>query len=359
MQEENINLPKQNHWPGLWVILSFLILIAVIILVYYFVVKPNKNSSQFASQSTTPSTSVSLAFDQEETTKDMFLDPNGPYYHKVYKAVSDDGLSFTKTGGVILDKASVPDVIKMPDGRLFIYAVDGGMRSKSVLMVAISSDNGETWQQGSLQLKNSQGKTIAGGADPEIILLPDGKLRLFYVVFPEKKSSLDETGKPISTGGKTSINSAISSDGVNFQEEEGRRYQSTETITDPDIIKINDKWYMYLSIGPKLIAVSSSDGLNFSGEEIIRQQGSVSKTVAIGDSKYRQFYCKSGIASATSTDGLSWQDDSGLRLTGDQGQTICDPAPVKLDNQWLLFYKVGSASGTTNQPAGQVQPSTN
>lgn len=336
---------NKNLW--LWVILSLVILITLAAAGYFFIVKPNinKNSSESSSQAT----AGELSFDQQESTKDVFLDANGPYYHKVYKAESSDGLNFTKVGKVVLDKASVPDVIRMPDGRLFIYAVDGGFRSKSGLMVARSIDDGETWEQGSLQLKNAEGKTIAGGADPETILLADGKLQLFYVVFPEKKPPLDAQGQPMATGEKIKIKSATSTDGINFIEESGSRYESTDIITDPDIVKINNTWYMYLSLGPKLIAISATDGLNYQLGKTIRDQGSVSKTVAIGEGKYRQFFCNNGIESAVSSDGLTWQDEPGKRLTGNDKQFICDPAPVKLDSKWLMFYKAQEISAANQQ----------
>ena len=47
-------------------------------------------------------------FDRAPATKDPFNDASGPFYHKVYKAISKDGFNFDKAGEVILDKASVP-----------------------------------------------------------------------------------------------------------------------------------------------------------------------------------------------------------------------------------------------------------
>ncbi len=288
--------------------------------------------------------STELAFDQPEATQDPFNDASGPFYHNVYEATSEDGLDFTKEEGVILKKASVPDIVKMPDGRLVIYAVDGGMRSRSGFLVAISDDDGATWKQGSLQMKASGGPMA--GADPEAIILPNGKIRLYYMVAPMRNPT---PNSPAPIGEKVKIKSALSEDGINFEEEEGSRYESTEFTTDPDVIKIGDKWYMYLSLGPKLIVVTSDDGLNFESERTIREKGSVSNTVPIEEGKYRQYFMDSGIKSAVSVDGLSWQNDSGYRIEETSGKTVGDPAPIKVGEEWLMFYKVNEGKNSIGE----------
>lgn len=334
-----------------WSIIAVLFLVVAFGTAYFiwFASKPKPEESK----KETKKEELRVTWDKEATAEDEFNDPNGPFYHKIYKAESKDGLSFTKTGGVLFDKASVPDVVRTPDGKIFLVAVDGARRSNSMFMVAMSEDSGETWQAGSLQLKASDIKEPR--ADPEITLLPDGKIRLYYIVFPKKMPALDAEGKPLPLEEPVVVKSAISEDGVNYVEEDGIRYQSdTELITDPDIIKIKNKWFMYISQGRNNVATSSDDGLNFKLEKTIRTDGSVSKTVDIGGEKYRQFFCKQGISSSVTTDGLTWIDDAGLRLSEDPGQIICDPAPVRLsENLWFMFYKVQD----TPQPSDGKNPS--
>src|SRR3989338_1428278 len=288
-------------------------------------------------QTITPNGGISqddLKFDNPSATSDPFNDPQGPFYHQILRASSEDGLNFNKEEGIIFDKASVPDIIKLPNGRIIIYAVDGARRSKSGLMVATSDDNGKTWKQGSLQLKSP--RQFASGADPEAVLLPDGRIRLYYVVFlaPQQHGVID-------TQLKNRVHSALSSDGIYFEEEEGFRFEYPQ-ITDPDIVNIGDEWFMYLAQGPRLIAASSSDGLSFKFEKIIREQGSVSNTVAITNTIWRQFFCVGdGIGSATTSDGANLDNDAGFRLkTADPSKIICDPAPIQIDSKWILFYKV-------------------
>ncbi len=280
----------------------------------------------------TPTPQAELKFDSPAVTSDPFNDPSGPFYHQILKASSPDGVNFMKEEGVVFDKASVPDAIRLPSGRLVVYAVDGARRSNSGIMVAISDDDGQTWQQGSVQLESPMN---FGGADPEVVLLPDDKLRIYYVVFPM-------IGQPgmIDPEIKNKVFSAVSSDGINFQEEDGVRFEHAQ-ITDPDVVKIGDKWFMYLAQGPRLIAATSPDGLSFQLEATIREQGSVSNTVPIGDNLWRQFFCDRGIRSAISSDGLAWQDDSGFRLQPESDRIMCDPVPVQVGPNWLLFYKVG------------------
>ncbi|MBI4358041.1 MAG: hypothetical protein HY584_01955 [Candidatus Omnitrophica bacterium] len=263
---------------------------------------------------------------------DPFEDPVGPYYHQIYKAISSDGLEFTKIPELVFDKASVPDVLRLADGRILIYAVDGAHRSRSGLMVAISSDNARSWQQGSLQMRNSRG---FAGADPEAVLLADGKIRLYYVTFGKRP----EPGQPPDFESVNDIRSAVSSDGILFEEEDGIRF-SYPQITDPDMIKIQSTWFMYVSQGPRLIRASSPDGLHFEYEDIVRENGSVSNTVAVEGGRWRQYYCAEGIRSALTSDGLHWQEEGGFRAFPEEGHMICDPAPVKVESHWMMFYKV-------------------
>lgn len=330
-------------------------LVLVIALAGYVVLVGNPLQQQEISGETSArppgetTTSEKLRFDKQPVTEDPFADTNGPFYHSVRKAVSKDGLAFTDEDGTILEQASVPDVIRMPDGRIIIYAVDGGRRSNSGLMAAVSDDDGKTWQQGSLRV---QSEKHFDGVDPDAVVLEDGRVRLFYVDFPDRKPKLDERGIPILGGEMIQIRSALSEDGIRFVEEKGVRYEVPGMmVTDPDVIKIGEKWVMYLSRGPENVALTSDDGRTFSVFKTIRPDGSVSNTVPIGEGVYRQYFCRNGISSATSTDGLNFADETGLRIDAKgRNEIICDPAPLKVGDGWLMFYKVGPLPQRRPQP---------
>lgn len=275
-----------------------------------------------------------LAFDQKAAVTDPIGDKNGPFYHDVHTAASVDGLRFSGGATQILNHASVPDAIKLPSGQLVIYAVDGAARSKSGVLVAVSDDQAKTWSAGSMQLSSSRAGSVA---DPQITLSESGQLRLYYVVFP---------GPPTPGQLPTSVNkvySATSTDGINFAEEQGVRFEY-EQITDPDVVKIGGLWFMYAAQGPRQIYATSSDGSSFSYKGITRQRGAISKTVALSNGGFRQFYCANGISSSTTTDGITWVDE-GVNLPAPAGQSICDPSPLQLDNNsWLMVYKLFSPS---------------
>src|SRR3989344_2674677 len=311
---------------GLLSISGLIILTLVtIIFISLFLIKDFQSETQVnpTATKTQLSSKNSLKFDFTASQQDPFNDPNGPFYHQVFLASSPDGLNFTKEDDVLFDKASVPDIIRLPNGRIFAYMVDGAKRSKSGILVALSDDDGKSWDLGSLQIKSKSG---FAGTDPEAILLNDGTIRLFYIVF----------------GAKNKVLSAASTDGVNFNQDEGIRFEYPK-ITDPDISIINDKWFMYLSQGPKLIAATSDDGLTFKLKNTVREIGSVSNTVYVDVDFWRQFYCFEGkIKSAKTKDGLTFQDEPGFMLEPQSGKTICDPAPVHLGGSWLMLYKVSN-----------------
>lgn len=303
------------------IILIVLVIAILIVISLVFRSKPNPSITPIPSP--IPS-QKGLKFDFPPAQTDPFNNRNGPFYRQIFMARSQDGLNFTKEEKILFDKASVPDVINLPNGRLLLYAVDGARRSKSGLLVALSDDGGRSWDVGSLKLK---GAGSFGGADPDAVLLNDGTLRLYFVVFKE---------------GQNQILSAVSQDGINFEEEDGIRF-SYPQITDPDIVNINGKWFMYLSQGPILIVIVSDDGLSWKFEKIIRNFGSVTGTIYVDTNLWRQYYCTNGaIKSATTSDGLKFIEEEGVRLKETDGKLICDPSPVHLDGQWLLFFKLAS-----------------
>lgn len=282
-----------------------------------------------------------LAFDQPAAAADPIGDRSGPYFHEVHAAWGD-GLSFG-AHRLLFEHSSVPDVLRLPGGRIFVYAVDGARRSRSGLMVGLSDDGGKTWKQGSLQVRGGE----HAGADPEAVLLSDGRIRLYVVRFAGKPFP----GGPPSPSQRNSVVSLISSDGVTFREEVGTRFEDVQ-ITDPDVVRIGSTWFMYVSQGPRNVAATSTDGVTFTVARTIRENGSVSNTVPIGGGRYRQYYCgRGGIQSALTTDGLTFEDEPGVRISSASGGgLVCDPAPVKVGSRWLLIYKTGSPGLTPPPP---------
>lgn len=278
---------------------------------------------------TAPSAYDTLAFDQEG---DMQPPPganqNAPYFHKVLRADSADGLNFSKDPAFVIDKASVPDVVVGKDGTIFLYAVDGANRSKSGVLVSVSKDKGATWKTGSLKV--SDGSYL--GVDPQAVLLDNGQIRVYYL-----HSSMFAPGSH-GDGQDNKILSATSSDGIAFVKDEGVRLEKPFAL-DPDVVKIGGTWFMYLNENMRNSYATSSDGLAFSYAGPVQSRGAVSKTVALDDGQFRQYFCRDRMYSALSRDGINWAMEPGNPVTGEGGQIVCDPTAAKIDGKWLLFYK--------------------
>ncbi len=259
-------------------------------------------------------------------------DPNGPSYHQVLIAKSADGLAWQTDNRVVIDQASVPEGLRMPDGRLVIYAVDGSGIGGPGLVYAESKDEGKTWTCSKVNIQ---------GADPDVVMLPDGRIRLYYIEFPFGPGQAP--ANPMQGDKPNRVKSAISSDGKNFAVEEGSRLEGV-AYTDPDVIRVGNEWFMYVSTGPTAWAAQSSDGLNFKLIGKVNDTGAVSGSYVFPDGTIRHYFCGRGsIASGTSADGKSvWKEESGTRIPMNPSIKIaCDPS-ILSDGKgsYLMIYKI-------------------
>jgi len=133
----------------------------------------------------------------------------GPGYavHKIFSAVSLDGLKFKKEGLRINSEtsgdqgwASVPDAIALPDGRVRIYYATGDF-SAGGPMTMTSADG--------LKFKDRRAINLEGVVDPAIVLLPDRTFILLAAVIDERFSPSRRKGIYLFTSG----------DGFHFENE--------------------------------------------------------------------------------------------------------------------------------------------
>lgn len=270
--------------------------------------------------------------------EDKMNDPNGPFYHQVYSAVSTDGLNWTTDGKMLFDHASVPGAVITGDNTIFVYFVDGTSSVKNGPAVAKSTDLGQTWTEYATVFSNPLSDKFCG-ADPEVELLDDETIRLYLICFPMSKISNQSKQKV-----QSQVISALSTDGINFTIEDGQRVlsQSGETLTDSDVIKIGDLWKMYISSGPKVVSLTSNDGLTFTRDDGFRNTtGAVTGSYLINENLARHYYCaQDGIRSATSSGG-EWTTESGIRIAMGENKMVCDPTIIKLpDGTYKMFYKI-------------------
>lgn len=157
--------------------------------------------------------------------------PGGPGQarHKIFSAISSDGLSFQKEGLRIDSEktnddgwASVPEAIRLRDGRVRIYYVSNAKDVGHGIVSAISSDG--------LNFTKEETK-LTGFVDPAVTILPDGKYLLLALAFPFGQ------GEALSPG----FYSFISEDGIHFASPQPVLLENG--IFDPAIVRLDDGSY--------------------------------------------------------------------------------------------------------------------
>lgn len=165
----------------------------------------------------------------------------GEAIHKIYSAISEDGLAFEEEGLRIDSEtsgdggwASVPDAIKLPDGRIRLYYVSNDPEAEGGLVSAISSDGLHFTREGVILKGNF--------VDPAITILPDGRywLLVAHNCVPEKGSCSPESG----------LYSYISEDGLTFENQQ--LVYASDSFIDPAVLEIGENEYRvyYWSMKP-------------------------------------------------------------------------------------------------------------
>ena len=255
----------------------------------------------------------------------------GPYLHTVQSASSQEGLNFTLDGTVLLEHASVPATVLLPNGRIRTYYVDAS-KTPETANVAESSDNGKSFKPLGLEIKKMAKRKAL---DPAVVPLEDGRWRLYYYACNDNPEA----------EGAHEMHAAISSDGVHFTEEQ--MVFSREGLVDPDVWWNGKEWLMYVfsMVEHDTIVARSKDGLKFEyvGPLGLRGWGTVAP-VKLSDGRFRLFAfdqrMQQNIASFVSNDGSKWLQEPGWRLSV-QGNQITDPFVVKLpDGSWKMIFKM-------------------
>ncbi|RLI18027.1 hypothetical protein DRO49_02810 [Candidatus Bathyarchaeota archaeon] len=255
---------------------------------------------------------------------DVGPEEDGPWNHRLLIAFSEDGRRWLRTYRVLSDQASVPDVIIDSKGRIRVYYAD---YYNLGVILAISRD-GERWRY--IRVKGLN----ASWVDPDVVLLPDGRYRLYASYMPLH-------------GPQDRILSAISRDGIHFKVEAGCRYhQPGRLVVDPDVFYFQGRWYMI--IGPRLTLLESEDGLTFTLVGDLPLEGAVSSTIIV-DGRLRIYYHRLEadgrlhIYMAETRDLKEWSVEQVLP-PGPQGSLdaygVGDPAVAELpDGGYIMIYK--------------------
>ncbi|NJD19726.1 MAG: hypothetical protein FIA95_10655 [Gemmatimonadetes bacterium] len=241
-------------------------------------------------------------------------DPSGPYYHNVVAAETADGLTLTGARAV-LEHASVPDGVRLADGTIHIYYVNGAQG-----YVWIARLEGTTAVPlGPLRLGGTA--RAAGVVDPDAWRMPDGTIRLAYL-----------SGFSAPSGSRRrAICIAESRDGLSFTVvATALEIAEGELLTDPSVVQLPDgTWRMAISLGQRTVMARSTDGLSFTRSGTLTY-GGVPELAIAPDGALRLYVCAAGITAWRSADGGgSWTQEGVVVPPGPAGQRIvCDPSLV-------------------------------
>ena len=218
----------------------------------------------------------------------------------ILSAISDDGLTFTKELGVRVPSGSAgnsemivsdPTLVRLKDGRVRIYykgATGGGGPGQAVHSVfsAISTD-GLRFEKEGIRIDSQQTPDRGWASVPEAIVLPDRRVRLYYV-----SDGLDV---------KHGIVSTISDDGLNFT----REGPLLTGFVDPAVVRLANGSYLMLAVAfpfgsegrltdaaPGIYSFLSEDGVNFKDRELVLTgEGNIDPAIIdTRDGAYRVYY---------------------------------------------------------------------
>ncbi len=245
---------------------------------------------------------------------------------RILEAVSNDGLFWRKTGFILSDQASSPSTLVDKEGRLRVYYMDaknGG--------ISLAIKDGGRWYYRKV-------KAASNAADPDVVLLANGSYRMYYYAapfIPTYSQRYDVEYK---------VNSALSSDGINFVEE-GKVYSNNVQMGNPDIFFFGSQLMMFVTKNNGLEFLKSLDGTVWNKPRSLINDCKQSSTVKI-PSGYRM-YCdavidsKPKIFSYFSANGEKWEKEV-IRIELDNSlerTKIENPGVERLsDNTFVMFY---------------------
>lgn len=143
--------------------------------------------------------------------------PNEP--NKIYSAVSTDGINFTVEDVVFqLNNITDPTVVQLPDSTYLMALAQHAQQSTNIIFA--KSIDGVSFHQTT---------TITNAGIPELALLNDGSLRVYY-------NKIGGIGSHRSTD-----------NGNSWVAETGLRLSAMFFVGDPSVIKVNDnQWLMFV-----------------------------------------------------------------------------------------------------------------
>ena len=291
------------------------------------------------------------------------------HFHRV-----DPGVHWSKDTGIAIDldrpldstKILTPNVIRLATGgyRMYYTGLGPGGRGQGYILSAYSND-AEVWaKEAGIRVDLSPPHAALRTLCPDVIPLVDGGYRMYFEARTE--------------GCPTVVLSALSEDGLGWEAESGVRFGDDEwSYGSPRCIYIDGesayrlyfhRYTFHSRPGSDsvniIISAVSADGLYFEEEAGTRiAQETERETYAVyapevlrlGDGTYRMYYAAwtegiaGGVFTATSADGLEWhkEEKACVDLGGPlDSHMVSEPCVIELeDGRCRMFYEARDSEG--------------
>jgi len=249
--------------------------------------------------------------------------------HQVQWAHSTDGVTFTVDDTVLLKKVSVPDAVIGPNGKVWVYFVNGNPGQHAVF-VAEQQDDGTLETFDCIRI---DGAIRPNAVDPDVVRMPDGRYRLFFFEGWFVGDVKPQNEHP--------FYSAISDDGIHFTQEL-KILETTSGGTDPTATFLDDgTWLLGVTTGEEVVLAKGTDGGVFWPTDVTFP-GGIPEIASFDDGTIRMYVSgKDGKLIHKSMDGgETWEEEGTFNIPG------ADPSLVKLgDDDYAFFFKSFAGDG--------------
>lgn len=249
--------------------------------------------------------------------------------HNTYISFSDDLLDFPE-GSLVIKNASVPDVL-VKDDEIWVYFVDTetAHQGGSNISAVYSSDSGETWST-KVSINIDGVDEDIEPVDPSLVLLEDGRIRMYYYDFPYGGVKQDTSD----------FYAATSEDGLNFVVDQ-MVLSVNSGHTDPDVVYRDNEWFLYYvetgDVNGGIGVAVSDDGLNFENVDYVDALDlkSIPTAIVLENGDIRLYSCLD--SSGVSKDGIHFSTDHLSKFV--DGKGACDPSIDEFKDGYVLVYK--------------------
>ncbi|MFM1770213.1 MAG: hypothetical protein RJA22_2742 [Verrucomicrobiota bacterium] len=258
----------------------------------------------------------------------------GPWNNDLELSRSRDGKPFSQPT-TFVERAGVPCLAQDAQGRLiavFQWFPMDRREDFDRIAIAFSTDKGATWTEPRRVTFTGLPEDYVRQFDPTIVVLPDGRFRLYFTSHPGFNPGQENTA----------IYSAISKDALAFAFEPGVRFAAAEeNVVDCAVARLGDTWHLYAPLPRqegRAFHGTSRDGLQFERQPDVSLPDSgtwIGNVIAVEGGLRFYGSGRDGLWSARSKEGISWQLEEGLGLRGG------DPAVWRLPDGELLAVFVG------------------